>query len=255
MKDKQNIKNNFSRYASTYDRHSALQVYCAQKLLGFLPGHVAGAVLDIGCGTGMYTGELAVRYPHNSIAGIDISSEMIKIAREKIRDKRVVFAVEDIEDFECDSLYSLVTSNAGLQWVSDLRDVFLRCSRLLEDKGVFAASIFGPETYFELEEVFSCFLDDSFKVAASFFSSEEEVRSCAQDIFGDLRMQTHTYTQRYDDLISFLKDIKYTGTTGGLMSFQRLKRADILKAEKIYKDRFGHITASSQIFFITGIKK
>ena len=55
-------------------------------------------VLEIGCGTGRFTRKMLADNPA-SITAIDICSESLKIAAEKIKDKRVSFVCHDANDY------------------------------------------------------------------------------------------------------------------------------------------------------------
>ena len=54
------IEVNFSKYAHAYDKHAQLQKMMAEKLASFLPNAMPKKVLEIGCGTGMFTKYLLV---------------------------------------------------------------------------------------------------------------------------------------------------------------------------------------------------
>jgi len=51
----QKIGRNFSKYAPTYDTHAQLQKLMAEKLASFLPNDTPEQILEIGCGTGLFT--------------------------------------------------------------------------------------------------------------------------------------------------------------------------------------------------------
>ena len=52
------IASNFSKYARSYDRHARLQKMMAERLASFLPKEIPNKVLEIGCGTGLFTKHL-----------------------------------------------------------------------------------------------------------------------------------------------------------------------------------------------------
>ena len=49
------IKRNFARGARHYDKHSSVQKECAEKLLELVGEGSRSRILEIGCGTGVYT--------------------------------------------------------------------------------------------------------------------------------------------------------------------------------------------------------
>lgn len=68
-------------------------------------------VLDVACGTGVLFPDLLERGA--LVTGIDISAEMIKIAKTKFRDKKIKIICGDVECMESEELFdSVVVYNA-----------------------------------------------------------------------------------------------------------------------------------------------
>ena len=63
--------------ASEYDRLSALQATMAEEALSVLKLQGNERILDVGCGNGKTTAEIAARVPQGSVTGVDASAEMI----------------------------------------------------------------------------------------------------------------------------------------------------------------------------------
>ena len=57
--------------AGEYNRHSSLQAALAEEQLGRLTLEGAERVLDVGCGDGKITAEIAARVPRGSVLGVD----------------------------------------------------------------------------------------------------------------------------------------------------------------------------------------
>ena len=77
------IRQNFSKYAHAYDKHAQLQELMAEKLASFLPDERYDQILEIGCGTGLFTKYLLAK-PLKKIFLNDISPEMITCMQLKI---------------------------------------------------------------------------------------------------------------------------------------------------------------------------
>ncbi|OMP66525.1 hypothetical protein BTO28_12445 [Domibacillus epiphyticus] len=99
-------------------------------------------VLDIGCGTGGYLMKLARKMNRGTYAGVDISKDVIDIAREKAKkyglDQKVRFYYADINKWDVpDGLFDIVMMNNLLHYYSpDTRaDLFARVAQLLSPKG------------------------------------------------------------------------------------------------------------------------
>ena len=71
------------------------------------------SVLDLGCGNGALTKELADR--GHDAAGMDASQELLEIAREKYPD--ISFFHGDAADFHMERKFDAVFSNAVLHWI------------------------------------------------------------------------------------------------------------------------------------------
>ena len=77
-------------------------------------------ILDLGCGDGVLTAELARLVPDGFVLGIDSSRGMIATAR-KLEAKNLSFRVEDINNLDFKNEFDLVFSNAALHWVKNHR--------------------------------------------------------------------------------------------------------------------------------------
>src|SRR4030095_13213199 len=66
--------------AEAYQRVSALQRWLADKSLTTLTLHGDERVLDVGCGVGRVTADIAARLPRGSVIGVDASQDMIASA-------------------------------------------------------------------------------------------------------------------------------------------------------------------------------
>lgn len=66
--------------ADDYARHSSAQLKWARELISKLGLKGNESVLDIGCGNGRVTAELASLLPSGSVTGIDSSPDMVQLA-------------------------------------------------------------------------------------------------------------------------------------------------------------------------------
>src|SRR5215210_7980785 len=65
-----------------YSRQSALQESMAEEVLGLLDVEGSERVLDVGCGDGRITAQIATRVPRGSIVAVDASKDMIRFASQ-----------------------------------------------------------------------------------------------------------------------------------------------------------------------------
>src|SRR3954465_4980742 len=66
--------------AGEYNRHSSLQAALAEEQLGRLTLDGTERVLDVSCGDGKITAEIAARVPRGFVLGVDPSQNMIAFA-------------------------------------------------------------------------------------------------------------------------------------------------------------------------------
>jgi trans-aconitate 2-methyltransferase len=113
-----------------------------------LPG--AEEIVDLGCGTGSLTAELARLWPGAHVVGVDNSPEMLADARGREIPERLEFELADVRDFAPDGPLDIVVSNATLQWVPDHLPVLARLASWLRPGGVVALQVpgnFGEPTH------------------------------------------------------------------------------------------------------------
>jgi trans-aconitate 2-methyltransferase len=117
--------------ASDYSRNSSLQAAMAQERLSRLTLNGCERVLDISCGDGKVTAQIAAMVPHGSVLGVDASSQMIAFADQHhgpAVHPNLTFAVADVCQLAFHGEFDLVVSFNALHWVAD-QDTALRCIR------------------------------------------------------------------------------------------------------------------------------
>ena len=136
--------------AGGYAAHSAVQQNWARELIARL--HLQGheRVLDVGCGDGKVTAEIARAVPRGAVTGTDISPEMIAFAQETFPPAsfpNLNFLVADArrlyELLPARGTFDLVFSNAALHWVDDHRSFLRGAAFVLRPGGRLAASCGG----------------------------------------------------------------------------------------------------------------
>lgn len=99
-------------------------------------------VLDVGCGPGTVTVDLAKVVPSGRVTGIDLSAEVIEIARNSLRDSDVLnaeFAVDDVYDLSfADKSFDVVYAHQVLQHLGNPVAALKEMRRVLRDGGLLA---------------------------------------------------------------------------------------------------------------------
>lgn len=108
--------------ASGYDRISALQAAMAEEALSLLDLRGTESVLDIGCGNGKITCEIAARVPRGRVVGVDASERMIAFAAEHCASlpwSNLEFSVADARRLPFRHEFDLIVSFNALHWIPD----------------------------------------------------------------------------------------------------------------------------------------
>lgn len=127
--------------ADAYDEsHSYVHQY-GESVVEWLDPEPDERILDVGCGTGHLTAEIAAEGA--TAVGIDASSEMIGTARENYPD--LSFCQVDARELDHENPFDAVFSNAALHWIPapDHEAVLDRVSSALVDGGRFVAEMGG----------------------------------------------------------------------------------------------------------------
>lgn len=107
--------------AGEYDATAYGDVETARgRIAGLVAGMgVRGRVLEIACGTGLWTEALA--QDAESVLALDAAPEAIAIARERVREGNVAFEVADVFGWEARERFDVVFFSAWLSHVPDER--------------------------------------------------------------------------------------------------------------------------------------
>jgi trans-aconitate 2-methyltransferase len=108
--------------AGGYFRQSSLQAALAEEQLARLPLEGSEHVLDVGCGDGKITEEIAARLPRGAVLGVDRSQNMIDFARSHFGPPACAnlrFEVADVRSLTYRGEFDRVVSFNALHWVPD----------------------------------------------------------------------------------------------------------------------------------------
>jgi trans-aconitate methyltransferase len=125
--------------ASEYARISTLQAAMAEEVLALLDLKGNERILDVGCGNGKTTAEIAARVPQGAVVGVDASADMIAFAAAHAAlHANLQFAVADARQLPYQHEFDLVVSFNALHWIPERdQDQALRSIRaVLKDTGL-----------------------------------------------------------------------------------------------------------------------
>jgi trans-aconitate 2-methyltransferase len=114
--------------AADYAANSVPQHAWARELIAKLKLRGDEHILDVACGDGKITAEIARAVPRGSATGVDASSQMIEFAQKHFppgKNPNLEFRVMDARKIKFARQFDFVFSNAALHWMDNHR-AFLR---------------------------------------------------------------------------------------------------------------------------------
>lgn len=126
-------------WAENADRYDATSVDIWQRFLDADPIRAEDHVLDIGCGTGHSSREAARLASDGSVLGVDLSSRMLELARERsaaegLTNVQFVQADAQVHPFELEA-FSIAISSFGAMFFADREAAFGNVARALRPGG------------------------------------------------------------------------------------------------------------------------
>ncbi|WP_435067757.1 methyltransferase domain-containing protein [Haloplanus sp. C73] len=145
--------------AKGYAAHKDTQQEQAQRLITQLLGYAQRRdlnpqrILDIGCGDGSVTEELAEFYPDAEVIGIDSQRSMVERAREHHSEAGdIEYQTVGIQNYTPDLTFDILFSNSALHWVQDQADAYDNMREMLRTGGLLAIHQGHEGCYTELRE-------------------------------------------------------------------------------------------------------
>lgn len=92
-------------------------------------------ILDLGCGDGVLTAQLATIVPQGTVLGIDASRSMIDTANQ-CQQQNLKFQLLNITEISFFEEFDVIYSNAALHWIKDHADLLQRIFRSLKPDGI-----------------------------------------------------------------------------------------------------------------------
>jgi len=113
-----------------------------------LPPHAN--MLDLACGTGDFTVALLRQFPEARVTGVDLTPEMLAIARQKLASSSAVtFCTGDAQDLAAfsDATFDLVVCAFGFRNFPDKEKALAACHRVLKPAGrLVVLELFRPRS-------------------------------------------------------------------------------------------------------------
>ena len=231
----QRVAQRFAAAALQYDEQAIAQRHSAQLLLAHMD--CVGTVLDVGCGTGWLTQQIAQQANVNQVVAVDIAPDMLfspYLVNDKIIKIQADASCLPIQTASID----IVVSNFALQWLLEPALFVQQLKRILAQGGQFALALPVHGTLFEVEQAWQA-VDDQVHINR-FYSAEYWLTLLQAHGFTISRQQQQNFFQYYQSTKELLKSLKSIGANElqqtrrqGLMSRQQF--ATLAQAMENYR--------------------
>jgi len=118
-----------------YKKASKHQKEWGNSLIGELTLKGHETILDLGCGDGRLTEQLAQLVPNGSVLGTDGSAGMIETVKQRSR-HNLVFTQMDINMIHFHNEFNVIFSNATLHWIKDHKKLLYNSFMALKEGGI-----------------------------------------------------------------------------------------------------------------------
>lgn len=158
----ENLKYNFDKGAKSYDKQRE-QIIPNLNQMYSIVAELANSdvtvpkILDLGAGTGLLTNYMLKKYPHSYFTLLDISDEMLNIARERFKgNPKFRYIHGDYIEYNFAEKFDIVISSLSIHHHNDSskRDIYSKVYKNLNDNGIFLNldQIYAPSS--EIEHIY-----------------------------------------------------------------------------------------------------
>lgn len=140
---KEHVGVHFGDAAGTYEKSARHQRIIAARLAGLVPSDSSAKhVLEIGCGTGMFTKFVIDRFPKAALTALDLADGMVACCRRRWAGlDRLTVLEADGETFTPEAPCDWIVSSCALQWFSGRDLLGRRFGRVLTPGGHVAVAV------------------------------------------------------------------------------------------------------------------
>jgi malonyl-CoA O-methyltransferase len=143
------IAQSFGARAASYEENADLQRAVAKRLARLLPPLETPRILELGCGTGLFSRHLLARYPDGTFVFTDLAPSMLEQCRLNVNGlgKRVSFEVMDAARPTAEEPFDLIAMSMTLHWLADPEAALATLRQRLAPEGVLVFATIGGESF------------------------------------------------------------------------------------------------------------
>lgn len=249
VENKRAIAQAFGKAAKTYDDHAAFQRDVGYCLLKLLPHDLSGLnILDLGCGTGYFSRQLALRGAQ--VTAFDLSEAMLEQCRLRCRQLSVEYIQGDAENLPFKSeQFDIIFSSLAIQWCDDLDALVTSLVDIIQPSGKVIFSTLLEGSLFELQQSWKN-VDENQHVN-QFHHLASIQQAVGLSGAASHHIECVEMISWYDSSLGLMKDLKGIGATHVAdRSNRATKKSDLLLVEEAYqafRRPIGQLPATYQV--------
>jgi malonyl-CoA O-methyltransferase len=198
--------------AEDYDARAYIQRGAARRLaehIALLPLPAQPRILEIGCGTGFLSEELAKAFPDSQLILSDLSEAMVGRTRALLGGRSIRYLVMDGErpSLPLGPHFNLICSSLAFQWFDDLGSAIARLVDMLAPGGHLAFATLSAGTFAEWRAAHA---QSGLQAATRDYPSADEIKLLCPP-GAAIRIKTQPLVEQHPDGVSFLRGLKAIG--------------------------------------------
>jgi malonyl-CoA O-methyltransferase len=217
----------FNSRAYDYDSAADVQPLIASRLARLLPARHARNILEIGCGTGLFSQYLSQHFPQSDLLLTDIAPAMLEVCQQRLLlHKQLTMTQMDGEALTTTSKFDLIASSMTLHWFVEIEKSLRQIMSRLARGGKFIFSMLGENSLQEWRELG---VQNKVSIATPAFFSASKL----QQQFPEFDLQVEVVKQQYPNARAFLKTLKSIGAHAPQKNHQPLSSGTLRRLMRL----------------------
>lgn len=211
---RKNTSTFFDSAARAYHEHAKVQKQAADRLIASLKPWKeilpAGPVIELGCGTGFLSRQLADLLPERELVFTDIAPGMIDFTREQLgSESRFSYTIQDAETVPVSRpAYSMAISSFAAQWFRDPAYTLGKWLEAIKPGGLLLAAFPGNESFPEWKK---CTRELGLPFTGNELPDTEEMVVKLSSGGTQVDYYEDTATQYFEHAVDFFRHLKQIG--------------------------------------------
>jgi malonyl-CoA O-methyltransferase len=219
---KQSVASDFGYASASYEGAARLQRLMGDAMFATItqPLPQCATVVDLGCGTGWYTRQLAQRFGARTV-GVDLAPGMLAFAKTQDQSpEKTQWLEADAERLPlADQSVDLIYSNLMIQWCGYPQDVLQECQRVLRPGGQLRVSTLLLGTLHELHQAWTQV--DPHQKHVNGFMSVADFTAITAEILPAAQLRSQMIALDYPSPMALMSELRQLGA--GYKDVQRRK--------------------------------